>query len=65
MGSTMGRTKINDETINARFPVGTLNQIDAYRYPRESRAGFIRLAVDKELEHREKAVAPRGKTKTG
>jgi len=50
----MGRTQINEEQIPARFPGGTLDRIDRVLEDKESRAGFIREAVERELARRER-----------
>jgi metal-responsive CopG/Arc/MetJ family transcriptional regulator len=50
----MGRKQINEEETPARFPGGTLDRIDRVLVEKESRAGFIREAVEKELNRREK-----------
>jgi hypothetical protein len=51
----MGRTHINDQSMTARFPEGTFERIDGVRVKAESRAEFIRAAVDREIRRREKA----------
>jgi metal-responsive CopG/Arc/MetJ family transcriptional regulator len=50
----MGRTKINEEQIPARLPGGTLDRIDQVLAEKESRAAFIREAVERELKRRER-----------
>lgn len=50
----MGRRQINHETTNARFGAGTLARIDAHLEPKESRADFIRTAVEVELRKRDR-----------
>lgn len=54
-GSGPGRPKINEEQMPARLPEGTLARIDAVLADKESRAGFLRLAVERELKRRERA----------
>lgn len=49
----MGRKQINHEQTPARFAEGTLERIDAALVAGESRTGFIRQAVERELERRE------------
>lgn len=49
----MGRKQINHEQTPARFAEGTLARIDAALAAGESRTGFIRQAVERELERRE------------
>lgn len=52
----MGRKQINEEQTPARFPGGTLDRIDRVLDPdaNEKRSDFIRDAVEKELNRREK-----------
>lgn len=50
----VGRPKINEEQTPARFPAGTLARIDALLDEKEKRSDFIRKAVERELERREK-----------
>ncbi len=50
----MGRKQINEEQMPARLPEGTLARIDATLEDKESRAGFLRTAVERELKRREK-----------
>lgn len=51
----MGRKQINEEQMPARLPEGSLARIDAVLEDKESRAGFLRTAVERELKRREKA----------
>jgi hypothetical protein len=51
----VGRKKINDETMPARFPKGTLARIDQLLSDKEKRADFIREAVEREIRRREAA----------
>jgi hypothetical protein len=51
----MGRPKINAEQTPARFPAGTLAEIDAALNEGEKRADFIRVAVERELQRRKQA----------
>ena len=51
----MGRIRINDESVVARFPKGTLARIDDVLAEKEKRADFIREAVDREIKRREAA----------
>jgi hypothetical protein len=55
----VGRPKINHEQTPARFPLGTLARVDAALAKGEARSDFIREAVERELERRERAK-PRG-----
>lgn len=50
----VGRKRINDETTPARFPKGTHARVDALLEGKETRADFIRRAVDREIEWRQK-----------
>ena len=50
----MGRTQINEEQIPARLPGGTKDRIERVLQDKESIAGFIREAVERELKRREK-----------
>lgn len=50
----MGRKKINDEQMPARFPEGTLDRIGAALTEGEKHSDFIREAVERELKRREK-----------
>lgn len=52
----VGRTRINDpeEKLTARFPTGTLDRIKAALADKEPQAEFMRKAVERELERREK-----------
>ncbi|MBR0871220.1 hypothetical protein JQ633_12685 [Bradyrhizobium tropiciagri] len=49
----VGRKRINDEGMPARFPKGTLRRVDALLRDKEKRADFIRSAVAVEIERRE------------
>jgi len=51
----MGRIRINDESVVARFPKGTLARIDDVLAEKEKRADFIREAIDREIKRREAA----------
>lgn len=50
----VGRPRINGEQTPARFRDGTLARIDATLVGNEKRSDFIRDAVERELERREK-----------
>lgn len=50
----MGRKRINDEQTPARFPEGTLERIDRLLEDGETRADFIRDAVERELMRRQR-----------
>ncbi len=51
----VGRIRINDESVVARFPKGTLARIDDVLAEKEKRADFIREAIDREIKRREAA----------
>lgn len=51
----MGRTRINEEQIPARFPAGTLARMDNVLEYKEKRSDLIRKAVERELKRRERA----------
>lgn len=53
----MGRRRINDEQMPARFPAGTLDRMDAVLDHGEKRADLIREAVERELKRRERKLA--------
>jgi hypothetical protein len=48
----VGRKRINEEEMPARFPKGTLAQVDGLLSAKEKRADFIRAAVDREIRRR-------------
>jgi hypothetical protein len=52
----VGRKRINEEQMPARFPLGTIERIDRVLSEKEKRADFVRDAVARELARREKAV---------
>lgn len=52
----MGRPRTNYETVSARFGQGILERIRKALLPDETRADFIRTAVDKEIGYREQAM---------
>ncbi len=54
MVSKMGRPKINDEQMMARFPEGTLDRIADVLEDHETKADFLRSAVERELKRRER-----------
>lgn len=58
IANRVGRKRINDEFMSARFPAGTFARIDANLREREARSDFIRLAVDAEIARREGASGP-------
>lgn len=50
----VGRPKINHDAIPGRFPEGTKARIDAVRRAGEGQSDFLREAVERELERRER-----------
>lgn len=56
MIARVGRKRINEEQMPARFPSGTVERIDRVLGEKEKRADFIREAVARELARREKAL---------
>jgi hypothetical protein len=57
MKPCMGRKKRWPERVGAKFAAGTLDRIAAALADGEERTAFIREAVERELERREKAAA--------
>ena len=53
----MGRKKLWSEDMQARFPAGTFDRIDAVREDGEDRTDFVRAAVERELKRRERAAS--------
>jgi hypothetical protein len=53
----MGRKKRWPERVGAKFAVGTLDRIAAVLAKGEVRLDFIREAVERELERRERATS--------
>jgi len=52
--NAMGRKKLWSEDMQARFPEGTFDRIDAVLEDSEVRTDFVRIAVEKELTRRER-----------
>lgn len=50
----MGRTKRWAEDMQARFPEGTFERIQAALEDGEDRTDFVRAAVERELKRRER-----------
>jgi len=50
----MGRKKMWAEDMQARFPDGTFDRIEAVLEDSEDRTDFVRVAVERELKRREK-----------
>jgi hypothetical protein len=57
MPNHMGRKRINEEQMPARFSAGTLARIDNVLQPKEKRADLLREAVEREIERRERRAA--------
>jgi len=51
---SMGRKKMWAEDMQARFPEGTFERIDAVLVEGEERTAFVREAVERELKRRER-----------
>jgi hypothetical protein len=56
----MGRKKRWSEDMQARFPAGTIERIDAVLDDNEDRTDFVRQAVERELKRRERAKSVHG-----
>jgi len=54
IAKSVGRPRINNEMTMARFRAGTLDRIKAVLRDREKQSDFIRDAVEREIERREK-----------
>lgn len=52
----MGRKKLWSEDMQARFPEGTFERIDAVLQEKEDRTDFVRQAVERELKRRERST---------
>jgi hypothetical protein len=52
----MGRTKRWSEDMQARFPEGTFDRIEAVLGDGEDRTAFVRAAVERELKRRERTM---------
>jgi len=50
----MGRKKLWDEDMQARFPEGTFDRIEAVLEDGEDRTELVREAVERELKRRER-----------
>ena len=50
----MGRKKLWAEDMQARFPEGTFDRIEAVLEEGEDRTQFVREAVERELKRRER-----------
>jgi hypothetical protein len=49
---TLGRRRVNFQSMSARFPEGTFERMDALLKPREKRADMLREAVAREIARR-------------
>jgi hypothetical protein len=54
MTSRVGRKKRWSEDMQARFPEGTFERVEAVLDENEDRTDFVRVAVERELERRER-----------
>jgi hypothetical protein len=57
----VGRKKRWSEDMQARFPKGTFERIEAILGEGEDRTDFVRAAVQRELERREGKARARGR----
>lgn len=53
----MGRKKLWADDMQARFPEGTFDRIEAVLEDKEDRTAFVREAVERELKRRERKAA--------
>lgn len=53
----MGRKKLWHEDMQARFPEGTFERIDAVLAEGEDRTALVREAVERELKRRERKAS--------
>jgi metal-responsive CopG/Arc/MetJ family transcriptional regulator len=60
MNGAVGRKRINEEQMPARFPAGTFARMDAVSEQNEKRSDFLRGAVERELKRREKRQPGKG-----
>lgn len=60
---SVGRKKTNFDQMPGRFPEGTFDRIDAVLEPGENRADFVRTAVDREVQRRDRRLAKQGRPK--
>ena len=51
----VGRPRLWAEDMQARFPEGTFDRIEAVLEESEDRTDFVRVAVERELKRRERA----------
>lgn len=55
--NAMGRKKLWADDMQARFPEGTFDRIEAVLEDKEDRTAFVREAVERELKRRERKAA--------
>jgi hypothetical protein len=60
MTTQVGRRRINEEQMPARFPAGTLARIDGVLEPGEKRADLLREAVEREVKRRKSVRERKG-----
>ena len=53
----MGRKRLWADDMQARFPEGTFDRIEAVLEESEDRTAFVREAVERELKRRERKAA--------
>lgn len=53
----MGRKKLWSDDMQARFPEGTFDRIEAVLEESEDRTDFVRQAVERELKRRERKAS--------
>ena len=65
MPPRVGRKKRWAQDMQARFPDGTFERINAVLKDREDRTDFVRDAVERELKRRERQPADQQKQRRG
>jgi hypothetical protein len=55
--NAMGRKKLWSDDMQARFPEGTFDRIEAVLEESEDRTDFVRQAVERELKRRERKAS--------
>ena len=63
--SGVGRKKRWSQDMQARFPEGTFERINAVLIGDEDRTDFVRMAVEAELQRRERQANERGQDQNG
>jgi hypothetical protein len=61
----MGRKKMWSENINLSLPEGAKARMDSLLQAGEDRLDLIRLAIDREIRRREKALRTAGRSTSG